>query len=108
MSAKLAVDGKAGLEVSQINEVYAKNAKAFQGCVETELRRNPAFKGGKVNITFTIASSGIVTRTSLDRGDIDRTDVGACLKEKAKRMVFPSFEGDPFDVELPLILAKGN
>ncbi|MBI5545421.1 MAG: zinc-ribbon domain-containing protein [Deltaproteobacteria bacterium] len=103
-----AVDGKQGLEESQITEVFAKNLKAFQGCVENELRRNPYFKGGKVFIIFTIGSSGIVTKASLNRDDIENTDLGTCLKEKAKRMVFPSFSGEAFEVESPLLLAKGG
>jgi hypothetical protein len=76
--------------------------------VDTELHRNPSFKGGKVNISFTIGASGIVTKASLDRPDIDTTDLGTCLKEKAKRMIFPSFQGDSFEVESPLLLAKGG
>lgn len=104
---KIHVDGKTGLDQAVIAEVFAKNVKAFQACVETEIRRNPAFKGGKVNIGFTIGSSGIVTKASVDRADLDGTELGICLKKKAKTMVFPSFEGEPFDVESPLIMAKG-
>jgi predicted Zn finger-like uncharacterized protein len=101
------VDGKAGLEPAMVAEVFAKNIKAFQACVETELRRNPAFKGGKVIIGFTIGPSGVVTKASLDRGDLEGTELGICLKKRARTMVFPSFEGEPFDVESPLIMAKG-
>lgn len=108
LEQKLQVDGNAGLDGQVVAEVFGKNVKAFQTCVEAELRRNPAFKGGKVNILFTVGPSGIVTKATLDRPDIDGTELGKCLKERAKRMVFPSFQGEPFDVESPLIMAKGT
>jgi hypothetical protein len=101
------VNGQA-LDQKIISSVFRKNIKAFQSCVETELRRNPSFKGGKVIISFTIGSSGIVTQSSVNRTDIDRSSLGTCLKQKAKQMIFPSFEGDPFKVESPLFLAHGG
>jgi predicted Zn finger-like uncharacterized protein len=105
---KPAVDGKAGLEPAVIAETIGKNSKAFQTCVETELRRNPGFKGGKVLITANLKPSGIVIGSSINKPEIDGSTVGACLKEKARRMVFPAFEGDPFDVEIPLVLTAGE
>ncbi len=103
-----AVDGKAALDPAVISETIGKNSKAFQGCVETELRRNPGFKGGKVLITASLKPSGIVTAASINKPEVDGSTVGACLKEKARRMVFPAFEGDPFDVEIPLVLTAGE
>ncbi len=106
---KLAVDSAAaGLDQKVIGETFAKNIRAFQACNETEIRRNPSFKGGKINITFTIGPSGTVTKTAIDKQDIDKSSLGDCLKDKAKRVVFPSFEGDAFDVEIPLVLTKGS
>ena len=102
-----AVDGAAGLEPKVVSEVVSKNLKAFQICTENELRRNPSFAGGKIKITLTIGSSGVVTSAGIDKADIDRSDLGGCLKQKAKRIVFPSFEGEAFDVEIPLVLAAG-
>ncbi len=101
------VNGQA-LDQKIISSVFRKNIKAFQSCVETEIRRNPSFKGGKVIISFTIGSSGVVTHSSVNRTDIDRTSLGTCLKQKARQMVFPSFEGDPFEVQSPLFLAHGG
>lgn len=106
---KLAVDSAGpGLEQKVIGETFAKNVRAFQACNETELRRNPSFKGGRINITFTIGPSGTVTRATIDRPEIDKSTLGECLKDKAKRVVFPSFEGEAFDVEIPLVLTKGS
>ncbi len=105
---KQAVDGASNLDSKLVAEVVGKNLKAFQGCVEQELRRNPSFKGGKVNITFSVGPSGTVTRAVIDRPDVEQSSVGACLKEKAKRVVFPSFEGDAVDIEAPLVLTSGG
>jgi hypothetical protein len=103
----ISVDGQAGLEPKVISEVIGKNLKAFQVCTETELRRNPTFKGGKIKITVTIGSSGVVTSAVIDRQEINGSDLGQCLRDKAKRVVFPRFEGEPFDVEIPLVLTGG-
>jgi hypothetical protein len=104
---KVHVDGTPGLDEKVIAETVGKNLKAFQICTETELRRNPSFKGGKIKLTLTIGSSGIVTHSGIDKPAIERSDLGTCLKEKAKKIVFPKFQGDAFDVEVPLVLAAG-
>ena len=72
------------------------------------MRRNPKFKGGRVTLTLTVAPSGVVTHSKLDRRDLADTDVGSCITGASKRIVFPSFAGDePVDFEIPLVLSTG-
>lgn len=101
------LDGAPALAPEVMAEVIARNQKAFQRCTENELRRNPRFKGGKINLTLTIGGSGMVTQATIDRADIGEAEIGACLKQSARRIIFPSFEGDPFDLEVPLVLTAG-
>lgn len=101
------LDGAPSLAPEVMAGVIARNQKAFQRCTENELRRNPRFKGGKVNLTLTIGSSGMVTQARIDRAEIDEAEIGTCLKQSARRIVFPSFQGEPFDLEVPLVLTAG-
>ncbi|NVJ15947.1 AgmX/PglI C-terminal domain-containing protein [Myxococcus sp. AM010] len=91
----------------EVERVLAKTQPAFRDCVEAELRKNPSFKGGKVTLTATVGSSGTVTAATLDRKDLNRNSpVGACIRDRAKGMVFSAFAGEAVDLEIPLVLSK--
>ena len=53
----------------------------------------------------TVQPSGAVSRAYLAEEEVDRTDLGACLTDTARRMAFPAFEGDAVDVAMPLSLS---
>jgi hypothetical protein len=84
--------------------VVAQSGPAFQSCIEQQLKRTPNFRGGKVNLVATVGASGTVKQARLDRKEIDVSDLGSCLKSRARRLVFPSFEGEDVEVEIPLVL----
>jgi len=88
-------------------KVFKQNASAFQGCVDMELKKNPNAKLGKLILTATVAPSGTVTGASIDKKDVDKSSLGECLRMRAKRMVFPPFDGEPTDVELPIVAGAG-
>lgn len=88
----------------EVTRVVAQSQPAFQFCIEQELRKNPAFRGGNVFITATVGSSGIVKSVRIGRRDIEISPLGSCLKAKTKRMVFPAFSGSDAEVQVPLIL----
>ena len=88
----------------QIQKTVGKNQGAFQFCIEQELKQNPKFHGGKIHIVASLASSGAVTKARIDRREIDGSQLGRCLKDKARRMTFPAADEDT-EVEIPLILA---
>ena len=89
----------------EINKVVEATQRAFQFCIEQELKQNPGFKGGKVKLVATLGPSGAVKKATVDRADIDGSDLGECLKGKARRMVFSPFSGGDVDLEIPLILS---
>lgn len=87
-----------------VAKVVGQYQPAFQSCIEQQLRRNPNFRGGKIKITATVGGSGVVKHAEIDRREIDQSDLGGCLKTRARRMAFPSFSGGDVDVEIPLVL----
>jgi len=96
--------GGGGPSNEDVARVVGQTQSAFQACIEQQLRKNPGFKGGKVNIVATVGSSGMVKQAQLDRRDLEGTEVGDCLRSRARRMVFPAFSGEDVDVEIPLVL----
>ncbi len=102
--ADTAAQRGAGPSNEDVARVVGQAQSAFQSCIEQQLRKNPGFRGGKVSLVATVGSSGTVKQVQLDRRDLDGTDLGGCLKARAKRMVFSSFTGADVDVEIPLVL----
>jgi predicted Zn finger-like uncharacterized protein len=97
-------DTGAALSQEQIGKVVSQMQPAFQNCIEQGLKRNPGFRGGKVILTATVVSSGVVKHVGMDKADLARTDIGECVRERARRMVFPAFAGEDVDVEIPLLM----
>jgi hypothetical protein len=96
--------GGGGPSSEEVSRVVGQTQGAFQSCIEQQLRKNPGFRGGKVSLVATVGSSGTVKQVQLDRHDLEGTDLGNCLKARARRMVFAAFSGDDVDVEIPLVL----
>lgn len=95
---------EAGLNEKEVAKVVGRAQTAFQFCIEQELKKNPSFRGGKIFISATVGTSGIVKSAEISRREIDNSPLGDCLKGKARRMVFPSFSGEDSEVQIPLIL----
>ncbi len=94
-----------GLDDAAAAKVVAQSQPAFQSCIENALRRNPSLKVGKVVMTVTIGRSGTVKATHIAPKVHETSDWGTCLAERARRMVFPPFEGDDeADLEVPLVV----
>jgi hypothetical protein len=100
----------APLTPQQVSTTVARFQNGYNMCVDRELKRNPGFRGGKIRIVTTIMSSGLVKRAQLVADDdrlqraLTGSALGSCLTEQTRRMVFPNFQGDPFDAEIPLVL----
>jgi hypothetical protein len=99
-------NAKAALDPAAAEKVVAANRKAFDTCVSRALRVNPSLKlARRATLVVTVQPSGTVSRAYLAEEEVERTDLGVCLSETARRMVFPSFDGDPVDVAMPLSLS---
>jgi hypothetical protein len=97
---------QSGPPQEEIARVVGKVQPAFKACIEQALRKNPKLRDGKVVLTATVGPSGSVKDVTFDRADLKGSLMGACLKARAKRMVFPAFSGEDVEVEIPLVLSK--
>lgn len=95
------------LSDAQVKRTITRSNHAFQSCISSAMRRRE-FRSGRMVLTVTVAPSGSVTRAVIDRPGVDRSDLGACLKSACRRMIFPKFQGSPFEVEIPLVIASGG
>lgn len=102
--AKATNTNAGALSAEQISRVVQQSQSAFQSCIEQELRKNPNMRVPRFYIVATVAPSGVVKSTSIDRKDVDNTNLGECLKTRARRMTFAQFEGEEVDIEIPLIV----
>jgi hypothetical protein len=102
----------APLTPEQVSRTVAKFQTGYTRCIDAELKRNPSFQGGRIRIVTTIMSSGLVRQAEIVSDDqrLQRSvaggPLGNCLSEQTRRMVFPSFQGEPFDAEIPLVLSS--
>jgi predicted Zn finger-like uncharacterized protein len=102
---QVAKEHAGGLDEGEAAKVVGQSQPAFQSCIETALRRNPNLKVGKIKMTVTVGPSGAVKSASIAPKQHDASDWGTCLKERARRMVFPKFPGDTeTDLEVPLVV----
>jgi hypothetical protein len=95
-----------GLEAAAVERTVAANRKAFDACVSRALRLNPTLRvARRATLVVTVQPAGSVTSAFIAEEEVDRTDLGACLSDAARRMVFPAFDGEAMDVSLPLSLS---
>jgi predicted Zn finger-like uncharacterized protein len=102
---QIAKEHAGGLDETAAAKVVGQSQAAFQGCIENALRRNPNLKVGKISMTVTVGPSGVVKSASIAPKQHDGSDWGSCLKERARRMVFPKFSGDDeAELQVPLVV----
>jgi predicted Zn finger-like uncharacterized protein len=98
----------AGLTAEQVRKKLDEHKPALQGCVDEALRRDPNLKLGRIHIATTIAPSGQVTSARIDRRAVEHAPLGACLRKATRKIVFPPFTGEPFDVDIPIFVSAGD
>jgi predicted Zn finger-like uncharacterized protein len=91
----------AGLSQEASQKVMADKLKAFEGCIEQALRRNPNLAVGPIDVVLNVGASGAVTSASISPTKHNNSDWGQCMRDVAKRIVFPKSDGDT-EVSLPL------
>jgi hypothetical protein len=97
---------RSALDPAAAEKVIAANRRAFDGCVSKALRLNPDLKlVRRATMVLTVQPDGKVSGAALEEERIARSDLGVCLAEAARRMVFPGFDGDPIEIAMPLSLS---
>ena len=97
-----------GLTADQVRRKLDENKGALQGCIDEALRRDPNLRVGKIHIATTIAPTGAVTQAKVDKTSVDQSPLGACLRRATKKIAFPVFSGDAFDVDIPIVVTAGK
>ena len=90
-----------GLTAEATGKVVADKIKAFQNCIETALHRNPNLAVGPIEVIANVAPSGVVTSAQIDPRKFEGSDWGGCMRDVAKRIVFPKSDGET-EVRIPL------
>ena len=106
--AEPAAAKSSGLTSGQVRRKLSESKSALQGCVDQALRLDPNLHVGRILITTRIAPTGQVTAAKIDKSTVDGSPLGACLKRATRRIVFPSFTGDPFEVQIPIVVTAGE
>jgi hypothetical protein len=97
-----------GLSADQVRKKLDENKPALQGCIDEALRRDPNLRVGKIHIATSIAPSGQVTQARIDKGTVEQSPLGACLRRATRKISFPAFSGDAFDVDIPIVVTAGE
>ncbi|MFN2546994.1 MAG: GYF domain-containing protein [Myxococcales bacterium] len=97
-----------GLTADQVRKKLDENKAALQGCIDEALRRDPNLRVGKIHIATTIAPNGQVTSARIDKPSVEQSRLGACLRGTTRKIAFPSFLGDAFDVDIPIVVTAGD
>jgi predicted Zn finger-like uncharacterized protein len=97
-----------GLTADQVRRKLDENKASLQTCIDEALRRDPNLRVGKIHIATTIAPSGQVRSAKVDKNTVEQSSLGACLRKATKKIVFPPFGGDAFDVDIPIVVTAGE
>jgi predicted Zn finger-like uncharacterized protein len=97
-----------GLTSDQVRKKLDENKASLQTCIDEALRRDPNLRVGKIHIATNIAPSGQVTSAKIDKNTVEQSLLGACLRKATKKIAFPPFGGDAFDVDIPIVVTAGE
>ncbi len=102
---QLDLDTGRSLSPAAVERVVAEGQGAFSSCLTRALKsRQPGAAARRATLLLTVDPGGEVATAWVAEAEVDRSALGACLTAAARRLVFPSFEGDPVDVSVPLVL----
>ena len=99
--------GRASLDMVAVRKTLADNAGAFSACIAKEARADPRINKERRTLVLelVVRPTGRVSQATLDDPAWARTPLGQCLGAAARRIIFPSFEGEPLTVQAPLKLS---
>jgi hypothetical protein len=98
--------GLAELDQPAVERAMAESRPAFAACITRALKADPSLKidDRKATLMLTVRPNGTVSRAWVAEADLESTPLGRCLVGAARRVVFPTFQGEALDVSAPLVL----
>jgi hypothetical protein len=96
--------GRASLDEATIRKTLADNSGAFSSCIAKAAKSDPRISREKRTqvLELVVRSTGRVSQATLDDPAYAKTPLGLCLGAAARRIIFPSFEGEEILVQAPL------
>jgi predicted Zn finger-like uncharacterized protein len=99
--------GRASLQEATVRGALAANSSAFSACIARAGKADPGLRLGKdpLVMELLVQPSGLVSQATMQDPRYAQAALGQCLVAAARRMVFPSFEGEQILVQAPLRLS---
>lgn len=98
--------GEGTLDASRVAAVLRAQMGGIRSCYERALRNNPTL-AGRLELRFTIGTSGRVTAASAS-GLSAAPEVGPCVVARVRSLVFPTPEGGSVEFSFPFNFSPGS
>jgi outer membrane biosynthesis protein TonB len=98
--------GEGTLDASRVAGLIRGQMGGIRSCYERALRNNPTLSG-RLEVRFTIGTSGRVTSAS-SSGLSAAPEVGSCVVSRVRGLVFPTPEGGSVDFSFPFNFSPGG
>jgi outer membrane biosynthesis protein TonB len=98
--------GEGQLDANRVAAVLRRELGGIRSCYERALRNNPTLSG-RLDLRFTIGTSGRVTSASTS-GLGSAPEVGQCVVGRVRGLVFPAPEGGSVDFSFPFNFSPGG
>lgn len=105
-SAPVIDDPAPGVPMSEIARVFRNNLGGIQGCYTAALRNNAGLRG-RLEVEFTIGTTGRVVGTVDASGIANGDEVHQCVARRVRSYVFPQLQ-EATNVMFPVSLEPGN
>jgi|GEM_PF-1051815 len=107
-SGKKGASDEYPIDAKRIMKTFGQNKAAVEACVTQALKRGERTpKPAKQAVIVVISPNGRVSGARFKSAVVNASKLGGCITKVAKKMKFPPFAGEAFEVEWPLILSGG-
>jgi hypothetical protein len=98
------------LQPEDVIAVVRARREEFDACIAQAVETGTPGKwlGRRVDLLVFVSPTGRVSSAAVDDPEVEPTELGACLRLVARKMVFPAFEGEAVPLALPLRLGKSE
>lgn len=100
------VGGDGEIDANRVASIIRGQLGGIRSCYERALRNNPTL-AGRLEVHFTIGTSGRVTAAN-SSGLPASPEVGTCVTQRIRGLVFPTPDGGAVDFSFPFTFAPGG
>jgi len=100
------IGGEGAIDANSVARIIRGQLGGIRSCYERALRNNPTLSG-RLEVRFTIGGAGRVTTIS-SSGLSASPDVGTCVEQRIRGLVFPRPEGGAVEFSFPFTFTPGS